>query len=138
MRGSHGRVSGCPGAGAAGEGVDSSSLRFLTAAALRQRKEEEDEEERKREQEKVRERKKEQEKELALLEKALLSRELAGKRRKRKKRRKRRTLRTSSRSLRGCARRGQRQWHARNAGFPGYVPLRAVPFGCRQPRCSAS
>ena len=117
-------------AGAAGEGVDSSSLRFLTAAALRQRKEEE----RKREQEKVRERKKEQEKELALLEKALLSRELAGKRRKRKKRRKRRTPRTSSRSLRGRARRRQRQWHARKAGFPGYVPLLAVfPL-----RCSAS
>ena len=38
---SHGRVRGCPGAvGAAGEAVDYSSLRYLTAA-LRQREEEE-------------------------------------------------------------------------------------------------
>ena len=43
--------------------------------------------------------------------------------RKRKKRRKRRT---SSRSLRGPARRRQRQWHARFAGFAGDVPFRAV------------
>ena len=45
---------------------------------------------------------------------------------KRKKRRKRRTPRTSSRSLRGRARRRFWQWHARNAGFPGDVPLRAM------------
>ena len=47
-------------------------------------------------------------------------------RRKRKKRRKRRTPRTSSRSSCGRARRRQRQWHTRFAGFPGDVPHRAV------------
>ena len=49
-----------------------------------------------------------------------------GQKRKRKKRRKRRTPRTSSCSLRGRARRRQRQWHACNAGCPGDVPLLAV------------
>ena len=39
------------------------------------------------------------------------------KRKRKKKRRKRRLLRTSSHSTRGRARRLQRQWHARNAGF---------------------
>ena len=43
-----------------------------------------------------------------------------------KKRKKRRLPRISSRSLRGRARRRQRQWHACNAGFPGDVPLLAV------------
>ena len=42
-------------------------------------------------------------------------------RRKRKKRRKKKTS-----SSCGRARRRQRQWHARYAGFPGDVPLRAV------------
>ena len=58
-------------------------------------------------------------------------------RRKRKKRRKRRTPRTSSRSLRGCAHRRQRQWHV--SGFPGDVSPRAVfPSYGGRPRCLAS
>ena len=40
--------------------------------------------------------------------------------------RKRRTPRSSSNSSYGRARRRQRQWHARNAGFPGDVSPRAV------------
>ena len=51
--------------------------------------------------------------------------EQAAKRRKKKKRKKR-VPRTSSHSSCGRARRRQRQWHARSAGFPGDDPPRAV------------
>ena len=102
--------------GSAGEVVDSSSLRFLTAAALRQRKEEEEKVKREATaQEKVAESEVQQQARL------LLERN----KRKRKKRRKRRTPRTSSRSLRGRAHRRQRQWLGCNAGSPG-LPLRAL------------
>ena len=46
-------------------------------------------------------------------------------RRKRKRRRRRKKTSKSSSSC-GHARRRQRQWHARYAGFPGFIPLRAV------------
>ena len=95
-------------------------MRFLTAAALRQRKEEE---EKAREQAKKVAESEVQQQAAAALEQARLLLE-RNKSRKRKKRRKRRTLRTSS--LRGRARRRQRQWYACNAGFPGDVSLRAV------------
>ena len=49
----------------------------------------------------------------------------SGQKRKRKKK-KRKLPRTSSHSSSGCARRRQRQWHARFAGFAGYVTFRAV------------
>ena len=49
---------------------------------------------------------------------------LQGKRKKRKKKKK--LPKASSRSSCGRARRRQRQWHSRFAGFPGDVPLRAV------------
>ena len=58
---------------------------------------------------------------------------------KRRKRRKKRTPRTSSHSSSRRARRRQRQWHARDAGFPGDVSPRAVfPLVADRPRCSAS
>ena len=50
---------------------------------------------------------------------------------RRKKKRKKKLPKTSSAC--GRARRRQRQWHARDAGFSGVVsPRRSVPFGCRQ------
>ena len=97
-------------AGSAGEAVDARTLRFLLGRSLAEK----EEEQRKAQVEELRQ---------ASLARA---RELHGSKRKRKKRRKRRTLRTSSCSLRGRARRRQRQWHACNAGFPGDVPFRAV------------
>ena len=51
---------------------------------------------------------------------------LPPRRRKRKKRRKKKLPRTSSNSSCGRVRRRQRQRHARNAGFPGDVTIRAV------------
>ena len=89
-------------AGSAGEVVDSSSLRFLTAAALRQRKEEEEKVEReaKAQEKKVAESEVQQQAAAALEQARLL---LERNKRKRKKRRKRRTPRTSPRSSRGRA-----------------------------------
>ena len=84
-------------AGAAGEVVDSSSLRFLTAAALRQREEEE---------EKFEAKYKETQRPAAdAIERARVLLEQAGKRKKRKKKRKRRLPRTSSRPSRQLRRR---------------------------------
>ena len=111
-----------------GERIDDTALRFLVKKAL----------ERQREEEKVQRRKAKEERKLevtALLAVPMalrteeqrtimeLSDETHPKRRKKKKRRKMRTPRTSS--LRGRARRRQRQVLACNAGFPGHVPLRA-------------
>ena len=96
-------------AGSAGEVVDSSSLRFLTASALKaRREEEEEEEERKEEKEKEEKRLDVHAEPLTALERAHLWSEQASKRRKRKKRRKRRTPRTSSRP----SHRRPRRWHA--------------------------
>ena len=82
-------------AGSAGEVVDSSSLRFLTASALKARREEE-EERKKKEKEKMEQRLAVHVEAAVALERARLLLEQASKRRKRKKRRKRRTPRTSS------------------------------------------
>ena len=60
------------------------------------------------------------------MDRARLLLEQAVKRRKRKKKRKKRVPRTSSYSSCCRARRRQRQWHARNAGFPCDDPPRAV------------
>ena len=58
-------------------------------------------------------------------------------RRKRNKKRKKKLPKTSSSC--GRARRRQRQWHARDAGFPGDVSPRAVfPLVADRPRCSTS
>ena len=75
--------------------MDSSSLRFLTASALKARREEE-EERKKKEKEKMEERSAVHVEAAVALERARLLLEQASKRRKRKKRRKRRTPRTSS------------------------------------------
>ena len=124
-------------AGAAGEAVDSSSLRHLTAAALRLKEEEERQKELEREE--AKERADETQSLLAVPRalrtpaqvrrfQALAARSsdtlVSLRRRKRKKRRKKKTSKSSSSC--GHARRRQRQWHARFAGFPGHVPLRAV------------
>ena len=94
-------------AGSAGAAVDSSSLRFFPAAALRRRKEEEEKVKKEaKAQEKVAESEAQQQAAAALEQARLLL-----ERNKRKKRRRRRTPRTSSRSLRGRARRRQRQWY---------------------------
>ena len=122
-------------AGSAGEVVDSSSLRFLTASALKARREEEEEE-----------RKKEKEKQrlavhaeaAAALERAHLLLEQASKRRKRKKRRKRRTPRTSSLPSLRRPRRRPRRWHA--PGWSSSVFLLALcsSLSFAGPRCSTS
>ena len=57
--------------------------------------------------------------------------------RRRKKRKKKKLPKTSSHSSSGCARLRQRQWHARFAGFPGDVPLRALRSSSGL-RCSAT
>ena len=98
-------------AGSAGEAVDARTLRFLLGRSLAERKEKEE----------VQSKAQVEEFRQASLARP---RELYGSKRKRKKRRKRRTPRTSSCPLRG--RRRQWQWHARNAGFFGDVPPRAV------------
>ena len=131
-------------AGAAGEAVDSSSLGYLTAAALRQREEEERQKELE-EREEAKKRADEMQSLLAvpraLRTPAQLRRfqELAAqssdswaslRRRERKKRRKKKPSKSSSSS--GHARRRLRQWHARFAGLPGVPFSRCVPFGCRQ------
>ena len=113
-------------AGSAGEVVDYSSLRFLTASALEARREEEERKQKERKD-------KEHEAHLAKWLKpapkgspSFFGPVVKRKRKKRRKRRKRRAPRTSSRSSCGRARRRQRQWHARSAGLPGDVLLRAV------------
>ena len=124
-------------AGASGEAVDASTLRFLAAVALYSRKLEEEEEEKKREEEEEEELmkirniplnqltslqkqklgswlRKEKEKEKAKAAVGVLpssSSSSSGFRRKRKKRRKRRLPRSPRPLLRGRARRRQRQWH---------------------------
>ena len=61
------------------------------------------------------------------MDRARLLLEQAAKRRKRKKKRKKKVPLTSSCSSCGRSRRRrQRQWHARDAGFPGDVLPRAV------------
>ena len=56
---------------------------------------------------------------------------------RRKRKRKKKLPKTSSSC--GRARRRQRQWHARDAGFPGDVSPRAVfPLVADRPRCSTS
>ena len=56
---------------------------------------------------------------------------------RRKRKRKKKLPKTSSAC--GRARRRQRQWHARDAGFPGVVSPRAVfPLVADRPRCSTS
>ena len=137
-------------AGSAGEAVDSSTLRFLTASALEAKRKLE-EEEKKAKVEKLKEDTEAAEHEekmlelnrrfqadlpLSAAERAALRRWIrtdpgslpssAGTRRKRKKRRKRGLPRTSSCPSRGRARCRQRQWHTLYAGFPGDVLLRAV------------
>ena len=114
--------------------VDSSSVRFLAASALKARREEEKKEEKEKQ-------KADLEKSLdvhaeasAALERAHLWSELASKRRKRKKRRKRRTPRTSSRP----SHRRPRRWHA--PGWFSSVFLLALcsSLSLAGPRCSAS
>ena len=125
-------------AGAAGEVVDSSSLRFLTAAALRQR-----EEERKKELEEKRKRELEEAEVERMLE---LNRRVSADlpltraeteawrrwifvppRPRLRKKRKKKLPRTSSHSSYGRARRRQQRWHARYAGFAGCGAPRDVP-----------
>ena len=109
-------------AGSAGEVVDSSSLRFLTASALKARREEEEEKEKEKEAAKRKEVQTEVQQQAAeALEQARLLLERS--KRKRKKRRKRKLPKTSS-LRRPCA-------HA--ARVPAV--LRRVSTG---PRCSAS
>ena len=134
--------------GGGGDGVDASCLAFLVRRAVEDKKKEEEEEEKA----KVKKLKEEmeaaehEEKMLDLNRRVQADLPLSAAERSAwrqwigiapaasssssaKKRGKRRTPRTSSRSMRGRARRRQRQWHTRSAGFPGDVPLRAVfPF----------
>ena len=139
----------------AAEGIDSSSLRFLTASALeaRTREEEEKKEEVKKARSAWRQRRKEikdefsalcdlrqlrsplQERRMMELATALDAMEVdrppesssaSSVARTKKRRKKRRLPRTSSHPSHGRARRRQRQWHGCFSGFPGDVPLRAV------------
>ena len=100
------------------DGVDDTAVRTLLELALHKKKEEE--EKRKLEVEERMAQTVAGMPELACLEEWLT------KRRRKKKRRKRRLPRTSSHSTCGRARRRQRQWHARNAGFPCDVTPCAV------------
>ena len=123
----------------AAEVVDSSSLRYLTAAALRQR-EEEERQKRFEEREEAKKRADEMQSLLSvprdLRTPAQLRRfqELAAQssdswvslRRKRKKKRKKKAPKASS--SRGRARRRQRQWHFCVTGSTGYVPLPVFPL----------
>ena len=109
----------------AAEGIDSSSLRFLTASALKARREEEEKLKREEQEElnslwavPVERRPHQQMQRITCL---LLNR---GAKKKRKKRRKKKLPKTSS--SRGPAHRRQRLWHTRPAGFPGDDPLRDV------------
>ena len=113
-------------AGSAGEVVDSSSLRFLTASALKTRREEE-EERKKKEEEKMEQRLAVHVEAALALERARLLSEQASKRRKRKKRRKRRTPRTSSLPSLRRPRRRQRQLHV-PGWFYWWYAGRAVLF----------
>ena len=123
-------------AGSAGEVVDSSSLRFLTASALKARREEE-EEERKKEKEKMEKRSGVHVEAAVALERARLLLEQASKRRKRKKRRKRRTPRTSSLPSLRRPRRRPRRWHA-PGWFLQFFSSRCVFVAFAGPRCSTS
>ena len=119
--------------------MDSSSLRFLTASALKARREEEEEEERKKkEKEKMEERSAVHVDGAVALERARLLLEQASKRRKRKKRRKRRTPRTSSLPSLRRPRRRPRRWHA--PGWFSSVFLLALcsSLSFAGPRCSTS
>ena len=125
-------------AGSAGEVVDSSSLRFLTASALKARREEEEEKEKKKEKEKMEKRSAVHVEAAVAHERARLLLEQASKRRKRKKRRKRRTPRTSSRPSFRRPRRRPRRWHA--PGWFSSVFLLALcsSLSLAGPRCLAS
>ena len=125
-------------AGSAGEVVDSSSLRFLTASALKARREEEEEERKKKEKEKMEERSAVHVEAAVALERARLLLEQASKRRKRKKRRKQRTPRTSSLPSLRRPRRRPRRWHA--PGWFSSVFLLALcsSLSLAGPRCFPS
>ena len=133
------RPSPCPAlAGSTGEVVDSSSLRFLTASALKARREEEEEEERKKkEKEKMEERSAVHVEAAVALERARLLLEQASKRRKRKKRRKRRTPRTSSLPSLRRTRRRPRRWHAPGCSSVFLLAL-CSSLSLAGPRCLAS
>ena len=133
-------------AGQATEGMDSATLRFLIASALRRTKEEEEQAKVKRNEEEKEERRMKRINEMLRFELpvsleereawrrwiASSSSSSSGKRRKRKKRRKRRTPRTSS--LPGRARRRHRQWHVslRHDGRCPCCAVRAVSTGASQ------
>ena len=108
--------------------MDSSSLRFLTASALKARREEEEAKEKKKEEEKMEQRLAVHVEAAVALERARLLSEQASKRRKRKKRRKRRTPRTSSLPSLRRPRRRQRQLHVPGWFYWWYAAGRAVLF----------